>query len=225
MTTVLDSTYGLALPPVYFDWMNAFYWLGNLNWWTLWLPDECVLYTDQRLIFYAVAPLLLIAAAAVMSVLYHALLVMSQLRGQPMNAAALTKVRTAVSHGLVSSLPCALVVVSFFVASVSPRIFQTRACIGFGVDDATEEERFYLREDLSIMCYESKEHAHLVSLMWIFVCVWPIGTLVLYVLVLVPCRTPILRGESTALTRAIAFLIHDYQPVSTHIMSRRVCEH
>ena len=50
------------------------------------------------------------------------------------------------------------------------------------------------------------------SLMWIFVFVWPVGVILLYSLVLVPCRDAILVGESTAFTRATTFLTNDYHP-------------
>ena len=35
--------------------------------------------------------------------------------------------------------------------------------------------RFFLREDVSIECYTSDEHARLVGLMWILVLIWPVG--------------------------------------------------
>ena len=200
--------------------MKAFTWLGNIDWLSLWLPDACLFYTHQRLIFYALSPLVLVSIGVLGSVVYHSLSYLRLRRdlfSDPGGCSTLqdsttTTMREAALHGLFASLPFALVIVSFLVASVSARIFQARSCVGFIVDDATQEERFFLREDLSITCYQSEEHSQLVSLMWVFVIVWPVGALVLYLLLLVPCRQTIARGESTALTRSVSFLVNDYEP-------------
>lgn len=95
-----------------------------------------------------------------------------------------------------------------------PQIFSSNSCIGYNSDDRQPpgESEFFLRSDLSVKCYESTEHNELIALMWFFACIWPIGTVVLYSLLLVPCKTPILLGERTPLVEATFFLTHDYKP-------------
>ena len=45
-----------------------------------------------------------------------------------------------------------------------------------------------------------------------FVLIWPVGMVLVYGLLLVPCRKAILAGESTSITRATGFLTSDYEP-------------
>ena len=61
--TVIDSTYGVVLPESYRHWMQAFSFVGKLDWAALTLPETCIfpLGFRQGMIMRAVAPLLLIA--------------------------------------------------------------------------------------------------------------------------------------------------------------------
>ena len=109
--------------------------------------------------------------------------------------------------------PFALSICFLFVPSVSREIFRARSCVAFGYDDAAsgDSQHYYLRADLSIRCYAGGEHDRLLGIMWVFAAIWPIGSVLLFIGLLIPCRGPIGRGESTALTRATAFLTSEYE--------------
>ena len=212
VATVLDSTYGLRMPEDYYRWMRIVSWIGAIDWLGLALPSACFLSTKAKLIVVAVGPVILVLAAILFGSCYRWAQGRQRRSATSADEPYRTRIVRAAVDGALTSLPFALVVVFFFVAGVSTQIFQARACIGYVVEDATQARRFFLREDLSIECYTSKEHEGLVNLMWVFVFVWPVGVILLYSLVLVPCRDPILAGESTAFTRATFFLTNDYHP-------------
>ena len=194
---VLDTTYGLRLPPIYTEWMSVIAWFSFIDWQAIGIPTDCFVDMQQRLIIDAVTPLLLVAAVLVASVLYHCIRAPRRARLEaarrgslpsPSRRAQLTPRSTtppvdmasvrrqAALEGLISGLPFALVIFFFFAASVSARIFRMRSCERFGFDDAATDaedvEHFFLREDLSIRCYVSGEHGRLISLM----CVQPRAT-------------------------------------------------
>ena len=224
---MLDSTYGLRLPAIYTEWMRVISWFYFIDWQALDIPTNCFVDMQQRYVIDAVAPLMLVAVVLLTSVLYHcvraphrAALTAARRSSVRVTTHRVDKppsvLREAALDGLFAGLPFALVIFFFFAGSVSARIFRVRSCKRFGFDDAAVDaadlEHFFLREDLSIRCYVSEEHARLISLMWLFVAVWPVGVLILFVCVVQPCRDSILAGRATPLTRATHFLTNDYQP-------------
>ena len=216
---VLDSTYGLRLPNLYTDWLGALGWFVCIDWQTIGVPAGCFSSLQLKYIVDALVPLVVIALVVLVSVGWRCAGVLRR-QSQPRHEVRLASLREAAIEGCQSALPFSLIILFFFVASVSARIFRARACVGFGYADqgrsldgeSLPKEKFFLREDLSIECYNSAEHASLMSLMWVFVFVWPIGVLVLFFCVVYPCRHSILAGQDTPLTRATAFLHRDYQP-------------
>ena len=110
-----------------------------------------------------------------------------------------------------SFLPFFLSVTFVFLPGVSAKIFSTVSCIGYDVDDVEKRRLYYLRSDLSVLCNDSETHSSLVRLMWVFVVVWPIGCVLLYIAVLIPCGDTIIQGKKTPLTAAASFLTHDYE--------------
>ena len=120
----------------------------------------------------------------------------------------------------VTVIPLALLLSFAFVPSVSANIFAAWSCAPFrNVDSvaanapeapATIE---YLRKDLSVVCHSSGEHLRIVAAATVLMGIWPIGVPVLYVLLLLRIRRPILAHTPSRLTRATAFLHRDYKPV------------
>ena len=92
----------------------------------------------------------------------------------------LVLVQRATLDGLETSMPVALLVSFVCVTTVSATIFKARSCEGFGdIDDVPavdRQERYYLKADLSVLCYESEAHQQLLNIMWVFVFVWPCVT-------------------------------------------------
>jgi hypothetical protein len=96
---------------------------------------------------------------------------------------------------------------------VSSSIFRAWACDGYGY--STTETHYYLREDLSIICYTSFDHFRVRGVALVLVALWPVGCLLLYAGLLFAARKAILTRKPTNLVRRIAFLHRDYVPPGT----------
>ena len=70
-----------------------------------------------------------------------------------------------VSTDMYWPLPAAAV-----IPSVTARIFQAWSCEGFGT--TVQKETFYLRQDWSIVCYDSKEHRDVESVAYVLMALW-----------------------------------------------------
>ena len=66
-----------------------------------------------------------------------------------------------------------------------------------------------MRQDASVEC-GTDEHKPITNLAKGFIVVWPIGSLVLYTLLLAACYKPLKKKTRTALTRATRFLHREY---------------
>ena len=219
VTVVLGNTYSVKLPDVYTEWIRAFDWLDDLDAVRLLsgVPRECIVSTySSRLIFGCVTPLVAVAIVMVGSVLYECCTMLPG-RFKAINRSRRRRrrfsLRNASLRGLYVATPFALVVGFAFISSVSASIFRVRACFPVGYIDpagSPDGQRFFLRSDPSITCRPmSEEYASLVQLMWVLVAVWPVGVVVGFTLLLLPCRHAIIHGESNKLTRATRFLTAD----------------
>ena len=122
-----------------------------------------------------------------------------------------TSLSGAVKRGVTKLLPCSLVLTFCFTPSVSASIFHAWYCVAFTYSD--EEELSYLAQDLQIRCDDSPEHFSILTVAWPMVALWPVGSVVMYAALLIPCRFMLLDGTgSTPLLRATSFLHRDYQP-------------
>jgi hypothetical protein len=76
------------------------------------------------------------------------------------------------------------------------------------------EEHSFLAQDLSVRCDGSDEHSSILAVAWGLVIIWPIGMVVLYIALLIPCRFMLLdeNQEYHRLLDATAFLHRDYKP-------------
>lgn len=91
-------------------------------------------------------------------------------------------------------------------------IFGAWKCLSYEFDE-TEEHRF-LASDLSIRCdgQGSDQYNQLTTAAWILIGIWPIGMVISYVLVLVPCRKLLMEEKYDApLVQATSFLHQDYK--------------
>jgi hypothetical protein len=118
----------------------------------------------------------------------------------------------AAKRGLIKWLPLSLVLTFCFTPSVSASIFRAWHCVTFTYSD--EEELSYLAQDLQIRCDGSPEHVSILTVAWPMVALWPVGSVVMYAALLIPCRFMLLdETGSTPLLRATSFLHRDYQPI------------
>ena len=95
---------------------------------------------------------------------------------------------------------------------MSASIFRAWDCLTFVYSDA--EEHSYLAQDLLVSCDKSPEHVSILAVAWPMVALWPIGSVVMYAALLIPCRFMLLdEAGSSPLLRATSFLHRDFRPV------------
>ena len=109
------------------------------------------------------------------------------------------------------------VITYILVPSTSTQLFRTFTCDQIEYDDSLLVTRQYLHDDLEMRCdsdepgvFYSKEYAMTRRVALILVGVWPLGIPILYASLLQASSGALKRGQSTALTRATAFLSDDY---------------
>eukprot|EP00966_Prymnesium_polylepis_P262595 6065680-Prymnesium_polylepis.2 len=118
--------------------------------------------------------------------------------------------RQAVQTGLQRSLPLILVATFVLVPSTATRIFMTFLCDEIEIDAQPREMRRYLHDDLALSC-DGSEYTATRSVALAFLIIWPLGTPVLYIMLLMASREALQAGTRTALSRATDFLSADYR--------------
>lgn len=113
--------------------------------------------------------------------------------------------------GALQTTPASLVLAFCFTPPVSAEVFRAWYCVSYAYDEQSEHS--FLAYDLSVRCDNSEEHNSIVAFAWILVFIWPVGAIVSYAALLIPCRH-MFHEESpdSALLRATAFLHRDYSP-------------
>jgi len=124
------------------------------------------------------------------------------------------------SEGVRKTLPLILFILFCLCTSVSKSLFAAWNCVdvelstthgGDGVPVVAVAQ--FLRDDLTIMCDGSSgEYQRILIAAIILVFIWPIGVPLLYLVVLVPIRRPIMEKRVTSSTRATQFLHKEYEP-------------
>ena len=156
------------------------------------------------LLIKSVAPLLVVLATVIVFAAFE--------------SARLGCSRRYIYTGALKALPLALLVSFCFVPSVSMTIFQSWLCVEYqfdGGDLDSVTSHSFLRSDLSIRCssggFSDQEHDTITSIAFALIWLWPVGMVLLYVAALLPCRHSVRAHIQTPLTRATAFLTHDYK--------------
>jgi hypothetical protein len=109
------------------------------------------------------------------------------------------------------------------VGPTSSTIFSTWTCEVFDLNSIADPPTTtaLLLDDLSLRCDSSdKEYARVESLAFIFVGLWPIGTPLLFLALLLWCRVPILQGRMSRFVRASSFLHKEYTPCEIELRPR-----
>ena len=119
----------------------------------------------------------------------------------------------------VGVLNVVLLILFCLAPSVSRRIFSAWSCNTYTYDDATGEERSFLRDDPSMRCsdddHDSADHDDLTELATGFLVLWPIIVPALWLLLLLLSRASIIGRTPTILSRSTKFLWADYEPGGT----------
>ena len=175
------------------------------------IPSACVVGSGmtEKLLMNALVPLAVIVAmplvGATIRLAQHACGLDKIPRDSELEGSSTPAVK-----GAVQWLPVSLVLAFCFTPSVCARIFRAWYCISYAYDETTRHS--FLAEDLSVRCDGSEEHDNIMAVAWGLVVIWPIGMVLLYAAILIPCRFMLL-GEAGAspLVKATAFLHRDYK--------------
>ncbi|EOD14550.1 hypothetical protein EMIHUDRAFT_196951 [Emiliania huxleyi CCMP1516] len=224
---VLPTTYSARLPEKYTDWTNALSDVISVDWSDLILPAQCMPYAS-RLVVFATSPiglivLLLLAGVGLRLWRRRAARGGADIGEGEASASAMRIDESRVSAsarswlaeavlGLLDLTPACLVLIFFFVPSVSVSIFRSWSCHAYTISPPNErlEQVSYMRQDASVEC-GTDDHGPIKNLAIGFVVVWPVGSLVLYSALLLACHKPLQAKTPNALTRATAFLHQEYE--------------
>jgi hypothetical protein len=172
------------------------------------IPSDCIIGRGitGHLLLRALSPLVLIVAVLLVGVIFSIsrhCAIFSGSRGR------LQSLGRAMVSGLLDGLPTSLVLSFCFTPSVSASIFRAWHCIPFVFDN--EQSFSFLAQDLTVRCDGSDEHNRILAVAWILVLLWPIGMVLLYAVLIVPCRFMLLdESPPTPLLMATKFLHRDY---------------
>jgi len=215
----LDSTFAIGLPDQWFGWTRSLRFLGDLKWEQWVAPSVCIFGSDvaDLLLLRALGPLAVIVLVPFLGSVASALRwwckASSKRHAKRARSRADHQFRSlteALAQGCIDGFPLALVLTFCFTPPVSASIFRVWQCVSYSYDDAQDEKHSYLAEDLSIRCDGSPEHSNIINVAWPLVCVWPIGMVIMYAALLIPCRTMLIdETASTPLLRATEFLHRD----------------
>ena len=221
----LDGTYAIGLPEAWFDWTTFWRIIGDINWMGWVVPADCIVGSGllQKLLLRALIPLGVVVAMPIIggavSCLQECCTSSSARKHVNRNSGAdLIRsgnrsrfIRLAVIRGVLRWLPVSLVLAFCFTPSVSASIFRAWHCKSYAFDDV--EEHSFLAEDPSVRCDGSDEHNEILVVAWVLVVIWPVGMVVLYASLLVPCRFMLLdETNESPLLDATTFLHRDYKP-------------
>ncbi|KAL1499218.1 hypothetical protein AB1Y20_013725 [Prymnesium parvum] len=216
IVAALDSTYTIGMPDSWFQWTSILRVFGSIDWSGWIVPSTCLIGSgvSRRLLVRSLAPLILICIVPVVCAATTCF--KRQLRSfKPhVDVTKATSCSASVKtsrDGFIRGLPASLVLAFCFTPSVSAVIFRAWYCVSFAFDKY--EERRFLADDLSVQCDGSSEHNRILLIAWVMVAIWPIGMVVMYTALLLPCRHMLLdEAPESPLLKATSFLHRDYKP-------------
>ena len=113
--------------------------------------------------------------------------------------------RSSVHKALLLGLEVAIFISFCALPSVTRSLFLAFQCESFGWDDVEATTRSYLTASLDVEC-STEGHASIRNLAVFFICLWPVGMMLLYVGLLWGCRRAVLEHKPNALSCATSFL-------------------
>lgn len=118
--------------------------------------------------------------------------------------------QSRLSKGLLEALPWLLTLSFLVFPMVSSAAFRAFSCEDF------DNGRSYLRADYSIECstatHVSEEYEAVRFLAWTGILLYPVGISITYGLLMLRARSSIITDRPTALSKALGFLVRDYEP-------------
>ena len=113
--------------------------------------------------------------------------------------------RGRLAGGMLDALPWLLGETFLVFPVVSSAAFRAFSC------EAFDGGKMYLRADYAVEC-DGAEHDAVKRLAWLGILLYPIGVSLLYAALLLRARPAILEKQQTALSKALGFLVRDYEP-------------
>jgi succinate dehydrogenase/fumarate reductase cytochrome b subunit len=190
--------------------------LGDLDWTNWIIPSACLVGNDMvsDLLLRGLAPLVVFFAVPVFGVACssaaHVLCRPTSTRTQ--DGSQTLRLLDTFVMGLLDWLPLSLIIAFCFTPAVSASVFRAWRCVRYAFDDFGEE-RSFLAHDPAVRCDGSPEHSEIIAVAWVLVAIWPLGMVLAYAALLVPCRFMLLdETASSPLVEATSFLHRDYKP-------------
>jgi hypothetical protein len=115
-----------------------------------------------------------------------------------------------VHAGWQRALPVVLIVTFVLVPSTSTLIFKTFLCYSIEYDPSLGDIN-YLQDDVALRC-DTDAYSATYDTALLLVLLWPVGTPVLYSMLLFASRRAFRTGKATQLSCATKFLSGDWQP-------------
>ena len=197
VATRITEVYDLELPGAVVRLLESFD-IININIEAMGLPLQCLGLGSygHSLAFTMFAPLLLAAAYA----LYHL--------AWPCVEALLARDPRCLRRGrpkeqLMAALPGLLVLSFLMFPMVSSAAFRAFSCEGFS------NGRSFLRADYAIEC-GTADHRLVQSIAWLGILLYPVGISVVYAVLLLAARPALVQEKPTALSKALGFLVRDF---------------
>jgi hypothetical protein len=197
----MQPVYGVQLPSDYTGWLSAFSWV-HIDIQELVVPSECLGGPRMQLLVGGLWPLFAVA-------LLQLVLLVGDVAVAVWHKASLRSARVW-KAGLLRGLPFAIFLSYCVLPSASRSTFQTWACESVEASDATGESVSFMRSDMSVEC-SGGVHSQLETISVIFSIIWPIGTPLCYLLLLITCRHAIRNRKPTHLSTATRFLYKEYE--------------
>ena len=187
----------------------------NINFIGIGLPLQCLgLGTyEQQLAFTMILPLVL-AVVTVLVAVVRRFCRRGERRGGGVDDADVADAAGAgggadgtpwLQRSMLDALPWLLYLSFLVFPMVSSAAFRAFSCEDF------DDGKSYLRTDYAVEC-GSEVHARAEALAWLGIGLYPIGISLLYVVLLLRARRAILDDKPTELSRALYFLVRDYEP-------------
>lgn len=195
-----------------FQWTAVFAFLGDLDWTNWLIPSVCVVKGGmaELLIVRALVPLAILVAVPFAGAMVFALRQRDAMAANAHRAKANRTLRSKLVVGLLRWLPVSLVLAFCFTPSVSASIFKAWHCLSYAYNE--DEEYSFLAQELSVRCDGSSEYNNVLVIAWALILLWPVGMVVMYAAVLLPCRLMLLDNvPASPLLYATAFLHRDYK--------------
>ena len=199
----MPTTYGVELPPSYADIWDTMLDVANLlSYAFATAPWPCIGGFKTELISWGFAPLGLIAAVLLAGFVWNAIALFIS-RGRE---------GKSLLQGLITGVPAAILVALFCAPAVSSKAFAAFNCRAYDDDTAAGSSKSFLLAAPGTLCWESDEHAEMVSIAVVLIVLWPLGFTLAVAVLLFRCREAIEMQTPTPLSRAIAMLHREYRP-------------